>query len=353
MNVLLTCAGRRNYLIEYFKEALGNRGRVYAADVDPCAPAMCEADDAFVVPSVGDPDYVVTLQALCVEREIGLLLSLNDLELPLLAQHRAAFLDVGTVPIVSSPEVVRICADKLETARALTGWGLRTPQTFGSLAEAKAALSDGRLSFPVVVKPRWGTASIAVEFAMDHEELDLAYRMAEHRVQRSIIGPISTDPGRCVLVQEQLVGAEYGLDVVNDLGGRYMATFAKRKLAMRAGETDRAMTVADRRLESMGEVLGRRLGHIGNLDCDAFVVDGEYFVLELNPRFGGGYPFSYIAGSNVPACLLAWVSGKSHEDSWLAVRPGVMASKCDRLVERRDERILTRLGPTMAGDGRR
>jgi len=114
--------------------------------------------------------------------------------------------------------------------------------------------------------------------------------------------------------------------------GRYVTTFVKRKLSMRAEETDRAITVDDPVLSALGETLGRRLGHTGNLDCDVFVGDGEPAVVELNPRFGGGYRFSHAAGADVPAALVAWASGLTADACWLEASPGVASGKCDRLV---------------------
>ncbi len=108
-NVLLTCAGRRNYLIRYFREALDGRGEIMASDVSGSASAMQEADRAFIVPPVYDPEYFDRLLALCREHQVRLLLSLNDLELPLLARQREKFLAVGTIPVVSSPAVIDLC----------------------------------------------------------------------------------------------------------------------------------------------------------------------------------------------------------------------------------------------------
>ena len=125
------------------------------------------------------------------------------------------------------------------------------------------------------------------------------------------------DLERAVLIQERIGGQEYGLDVVNDLDGRHVTTFARCKLAMRAGETDRAVTVETFELDRMGAAIGERLGHAGNLDCDVFLADGRLYVLELNPRFGGGYPFSHAAGADLPAALIAWASGKAPDPRWL------------------------------------
>jgi carbamoyl-phosphate synthase large subunit len=333
MNVLLTCAGRRNYLMEYFRVALDGRGQVFAADSSSDAPALHEADRAFVVPPVSHPGYIEHILELCRRNEVGLLISLNDLELPLLARHRERFRGQGTLAVISSPEVVDICFDKWATARFLESSGIAGPRTYVTLRDAHSALERREVALPLVIKPRWGSASIGITYVEDACDLAPTYDLIRRQLARSILAEISAgDLERSVLIQERIAGQEYGLDVVNDLDGRHVATFARCKLAMRAGETDRAVTAESFELDLVGAAIGERLGHVGNLDCDVFLADGRLYVLELNPRFGGGYPFSHAAGADLPAALIAWASGATPEPRWLRIRPGVRAAKCDRVI---------------------
>jgi carbamoyl-phosphate synthase large subunit len=336
MNVLLTCAGRRNYLIAYFRQALAGRGRILGADANPDAPALLEADGAYVLPPVDDPDYIRRLLKLCVQESVEVLVSLNDFELPLLANAQERFVEIGVQPIVSSPEVIAVCADKWRTFCFLVANKLSTPMTYTSLREALAAVEEGRLSFPVIVKPRWGTGSIGIDFPSDEKELCLSYELARSRIGRTALARASaSDPVRCILIQERLTGAEFGVDVVNTLTGDLAAVFVRRKLGMRAGETDRAETVDNAAVTEVGRRLSEGLRHVGNLDCDVFVDGEDVKVLEMNPRFGGGYPFSHAAGADIPAAILAWARGEPPDPSWLRTEPGVTAAKCDRLVVRR------------------
>ncbi len=336
MNILLTCAGRRNYLIDYFRQALSGDGRVMATDASADAPAMQEADQAFVVPNVNDPGYIPSLLDICREHHVGLLVSLNDLELPVLGRERTKFQDIGTYPVVSEPEVIETAFDKARTLEFLHSCNLRGPMTALDLPEAIEKLDAGEMRFPLVVKPRWGTASIGIETVYNREDLDLAFRLAHKRLERTIIAQASThDRRRAVMIQECLVGEEYGLDVVNDLNGNYVVTWVKKKLAMRAGETDRAITIDNETLRSLGRVLGTRLKHVGNLDCDVFLTQEGPVVLEMNPRFGGGYPFSHEAGANLPAALIAWAEGHDQNPAWLTIAYDVCVAKCDRLVRKK------------------
>lgn len=333
MNILLSCSGSRNYLIEYFKTALASNGQVFVCDSNPDAVSLQEGDRAFILPRSNHPEYFDRLLAICQKYQIGLLISLNDLELPLLSQQRDRFLEIGTIPLIANPTAIDICFDKWKTYQFLKRNNIPAPKTYRSLADALEAITIGELKFPLVVKPRWGTASIGIEFPQDSEELELAYRLVKKRLTRTILAAASSiDPDRCVLIQEQIVGKEYGLDIINNLDAEYVTTFAKCKLSMRGGETDRAITVDNPQLIAIGEKIGRNLKHIGNIDCDVLSGPQGYCVLELNPRFGGGYPFSHVAGANLPATLIAWATGKPVNPKWLTVEPNVMSSKCARLV---------------------
>lgn len=336
MNLLLTCVGRRNYLVRYFKEAfalLGIPGKVVVTDASANAPAMKEAETAIVVPSVAAEDYLPSLLEVCRKNDVRLIVSLNDLELPILAEARDDFRRQGIEILVSSPEVIRTCFDKWETYLFFNAHGIPSPKTFLSVREAMSAIDSGDLAFPLVVKPRWGSASIGINFVEDAEELRLIYALQSRRMRStSLAGPSSADPEHCVIIQEALSSQEYGLDVINDLNGLHQAVVVKKKLAMRAGETDRATTVEAPPLKELGQRLGALLHHVGNLDCDVFWDGDRLAVLELNPRFGGGYPFSHAAGLNLPAAILAWASGLPLDPAWLTYSPDTFAAKYDNLM---------------------
>lgn len=335
MNILLTCVGRRSYFVRYFREALNHRGEVFVADISPNAEAMREADRGFIVPPVVHPDYFDVLRDICHRHEIRLLISVSDIELPLLARERESFLAIGTIPVVSASQVIETCFDKYRAFKFLKSHDIVTPNTYSELGDARSALDGSDITFPAVVKPRWGAASIGIFYPENREELELLYSLAKKCIMRSMFAAASLgDPERSILIQEYLDGEEINLDIVNDLDGNYVSTLVTHKLALRSGETDRAVTTESDEMQALGALIGTKLGHIGILDCDVIVSNGDAYVLELNPRFGGAYPFSHVAGANIPAALIAWANGEEPDPSWLRVRPNVMASKSDRLVVR-------------------
>lgn len=333
MNILFTCVGRRTYLLKYFKENLTESDKIIATDMQLSAPALQVADVKLQVPAVYDPNYIDITLDICKKHKVNALISLNDLELPILANNKHLFEELGVKVIVSSPEVIDICFDKYKTAQWIESIGLKSPKTYIRLEDAKKALETGVISFPLFMKPRWGSGSIGLEFIADMEDLDIYYNILMKKIKKTILATASIG-NEYILIQEKLIGNEYGLDVMNDLEGNNVGVSVKQKLAMRSGETDKAITLDLPDVKKMGEQIGNELRHIGNLDVDIMQrANGDYCVLELNPRFGGGFPFSYEAGVNLPKAIIEWIKGNKVDISMLQSEYNRMFSKNDYLME--------------------
>ena len=333
MNILFTCSGRRTYLLNYFRENLNEGDTIIATDMQLSAPALQAADVKIQVPAVYAKNYIDITLDICRKHHVDALISLNDLELPILAENKAKFEAEGVIVIVSGPEVIDICFDKYKTAQWTESIGLKAPKTYVHLDDAKKALATGEIAFPLFMKPRWGSGSIGLETIDDVEELDIYHNILMKKIKKSILATASVGD-EYIMIQEKLTGQEYGLDVMNDLEGNNVGVSVKQKLAMRAGETDKAITVDLPEVREMGKRIGENLKHIGNLDVDIMQrANGDYCVLELNPRFGGGYPFSYEAGVNFPLAIIKWLKGEKVDPKILVPEYGKMFAKNDYLIE--------------------
>ena len=328
MNLLVTSAGRRDYLIEYFVDALYGRGRVHVGNSDRLCSAFTVGDAHTVTPPIQSDEYLPFLRDYCRSENIGAIIPLYDLDLTALSAARADFASVGVQVIVAGADAIDICNDKWRTVKFLTSEGIRTPRTYLDVTSALTAIKNGEINYPVMLKPRWGMGSHDVMQADDREELLFMYQLINRRLI-SRYAQIGRDPNSngIVLIQEKIQGTEYGLDVFNNLEGRYMLTVAKRKLAMRSGETDIAITEDQPVLNSLGERLSSIIGQPGNLDVDLFYDGEKTTVLELNARFGGGYPFTHAAGANFPAALVAWLTGEVPDPNWLRALSGITTLK--------------------------
>ena len=333
MNILLTCIGRRDYMVEYFRDALAGRGLVIAANSEAETAGMATADVALVVPPIKDPAYVDSVVSICREHAVALVVPLLDQDALILSKARERLAEVGAILASPSTKAVEVCVDKWETHLLAGRIDERSPMTFLDLEEARVAIREGQLRLPVIVKPRWGIGSIGIHVVEKTEDLARIYTEAKTQADAAYFSQMaSTDHDRNVLIQEMIEGTEYGLDVFNDLSGNFAACLVKEKLDMRAGETDRARTVESARLEAVGQRISEALQHIGNLDVDVIVRDGIPYILEFNPRFGGHYPFSHIAGANLPAALISMVGGEDPNPAWLRIKPGVLGVKGIKMV---------------------
>lgn len=333
MNILLTSVGRRSYLVKYFQEALNGQGEVHVANSSEVSPAFQVADKAVVTPLIYDDNYIPFLKNYCVENNISAIISLFDIDLPILSKHKKEFMDIGVMVVVSDYSAIKVCNDKWKTYQFLLSHGFNAPKTFLSVGDVIEAVKNGDISYPVMIKPRWGMGSIAVFEAENEEELLVLFKKARRNIEKTYLKFESAENiEQSILIQEKLCGQEYGLDVINDLQGNYINTIPKMKYAMRSGETDCAVTVDDQELKTIGKRLSESLHHIANLDTDVFKVGEKCYVLELNARFGGGYPFSHMAGVNLPLAIVKWLKEEPVEKLLLTERVNVMSQKDINIV---------------------
>lgn len=319
MNVLLTSAGRRTYMAEYFRKALDGKGLVFVSNSVP-SPALMEGDGSFLTPVIYSDEYIPFLLEKCAENRIGLIVPLFDIDLPVLAAHREEFDRIGTKIAVSDTKMLSACNDKLNMFLRLRQHGIASPETYVSNEQG---VSDVGLQHccspehPVIVKPRFGMGSIGVLKAYSEEELRAAVSMCRRAVTGSYLSfESAADPDRTVLIQELKQGSEYGIDVICDLDGSYVNTIVRKKIAMRSGETDEAVILGpeDRGFDLLRET-GRRLAEVfgprGLMDVDIIMDtdEGIPYVIDMNARFGGGYPFSHCAGADVPRAYIMWAEG--------------------------------------------
>ncbi|SDS35002.1 ATP-grasp domain-containing protein [Agrococcus carbonis] len=329
--VLLCSAGRRPYLVRWFREALernGVAGRVVVADADPYAPAAASADRFIRSPRISEPGYEHWLRAVVVEHEVDLALSINDFELSLWSELEP----VPPALLVLGRDEQRIVEDKWAMASAAAAVGIDVPATWlGSALLSGEAQGEGER---FVVKSRFGSGSAGLRFAEARDLRDAvaaaAAEVLDRRGQRVLEGD---DPAAQIVVQQRIDGVEYGVDVLGDFERRYAGCLARRKLAMRHGETERAVSAEAEPFGALTRQLASLTRHRGVIDSDVILdPTGRAWLIDVNPRFGGGYPFSHLAGADAPSAIVAWALGLPVDAGWLRSRPGVVSAKAVDVV---------------------
>lgn len=316
MNILLLSVGTRNKIVQYFKKALGDNGRVIATDMSELAPAVYEADAFYKVPRITAEGYVDMILDICRKEKIDGVLSLIDPELSLLALHEAEFAALGVKVIGSSYKLCERALDKMEMYRWLSDRGYPCARSYSDKDAFYRDLHAGCIDFPVFVKPIRGSASIAISKVNDRETLELLFSRNEG-----------------LMIQEFLNGQEIGADVyIDTVSGEVVSTFTKKKLVMRAGETDKAVSFKDPVLFDLIERFVRESGWSGQIDIDVFDVDGTYYISEVNPRFGGGYPHAYACGCDHMSLILNNLAGRANVPSVGQYEEGVYMMKYNEIA---------------------
>lgn len=312
MNVLITCAGRRNYLVDYFKDAVHpTGGKVHVFNTDSNSAAYWRADVAVLSPFATDPHYAVFLENYCTTHAIRAVLSVMDVDLSILAEVKDKFAGLGISVIIADSWVTDMAHDKLKTYQFLVEHNFPVTPLFTDLHQALESIQRGELHYPLYVKPRWGMGSIAVFKAENERDLLFYFQKTREMISGTFdrYGMVKEDAAS-VIIQGRCPGQEYGLDIINDLEGNHQVTVVKKKLAMRSGETDKAVTVKNEQLEKLGADIAAIMRHPANMDVDVFWDGEKAYILEFNPRFGGGYPFSHAAGIDLPKAMVAWLQNE-------------------------------------------
>jgi len=320
--------------VEYFRQALDGKGLVFASN-SVLSPTMMRADGYGISPLIHSEEYIPWLLEFCRKNSISLIVPLFDIDLPVLAKNRERFEKEGIVLAVSGTDTVCTAADKLAMSKTLKKARIGCPGCTADPKEALALLESGAMQWPVVIKPRFGMGSIGLFTADDPEELDVLYRKCSRKVAASYLKYESAPfAGEDVLLQEMKTGTEYGMDVICDFHGNYRTTILRRKVAMRSGETDEAVILGkgDREyaaLTGLGKKLADCLDIRGNLDVDVIMdpEEGIPYVIDINARFGGGYPFSHMAGADLPGAYIAWAQGRKEPEGCLETEAGVHGYK--------------------------
>lgn len=293
VNILITSAGRRGALVKYFKKTIEEmkdvKGKIISIDVNPLSAALYLSDKHYIVPRIFAPNYIDTLLDVCRKEDIRLIVPTIDTELLVLSQNKKIFRENGVIVALSDPKTVEICIDKLKTFQFFKENNIPTVDTFSYCQVDKIK----NINYPLFIKPCSGSASLNTYKINNRKELDFFIDYIENPV-----------------IQEYAEGQEFTLDILADLGGRVINVVPRERIEVRAGEINKGKTVKEEKLIEYGKIIVEKLEGIGPITIQCFKKDDEIKFIEINPRFGGGYPLSFAAGVNYPELLIRMVLGE-------------------------------------------
>ena len=289
MNVLVTNIGRKTYFVEFLiklKNKFNKSFKIHLTDCSRNTASFYNGNNinCHLTPKVinNGTKYFKELLKIVIKNKINVIIPLTDFDLKILSRKKNILKKFSCHAIVSDIGVINSCFDKRKINVICKKIGLNYPKTWSNIENFK-----GR--FPIIKKHIFGCASSGLKIIKNK------FQLKEFSSKSDIL-------------QKMIIGQEFHLDILNNLDGEYVSHCSKKKLKMRSGETDKAKIVINSRFKLIAIKLSKILKHVGNLDCDLIIgPNNKIYILDLNPRFGGGYPFTHLSGLNYLEAVIKMV----------------------------------------------
>ena len=296
-NILFCSVGRRARLLMDFRESMKGCGKLIATDLSPVAPALFFADKTYLVPRITDEGYFDRILEICKENDVQAITTLIDPEIEILANHREELLERGILPLCPADWTAKLCFNKYEMFKHLQAKGVRTVLTYNTIESFKEGLEKGEISFPVFMKPISGSGSVGIGRCDTMEEVMEKWN----------------DGKFTYIIQELMTEGDCDADVYVDcISHKPVAIFSKKKIESRIGGASKTISYKDPKLFDFVKEVCSVLELNGPCDMDFFIKGGEYYLSEINPRFGGAYLHAYGAGVDFIQLILNNIHGKEN-----------------------------------------
>lgn len=286
MNILITSAGQRVSLVRAFQKELNkinNNGKVFTVDLNPLLAPACHVSDGYKsVPRVTDSTYLNKLLEICLQWDVKIIVPTIDTELQVLSNNINLFLKQGITPIVSSSEFISACRDKRIINEFFIERGIEIP----------TPMSKNKYTFPFFIKPYDGSLSKDI-FLINSEEDLTEYHFSNQKLMfMEYINPEEFD--------------EYTVDCYYNKANNLCCVVPRKRMFVRAGEINKGVTHKNEIVSYLKQRLNQIPGAIGCLTMQFFFNQKtkRMIGIEINSRFGGGFPLSYLAGANYPGWLI-------------------------------------------------
>ena len=284
MNILLVNPGRRDYMVNFFLSLKKKYNlNIFLVDPDKNVPSfkVSTLTKNNVCPKVkNSKKFLSFLNKYVLKNKIDVIFPISDRELKILSQKKKFFMKKGVNVIVSDLKIIENCQNKIKFSKYLKKFNILCPKIITK--------KNIKKNLPVIKKEVNGSASKNQEVIFKSSQINKNYE-------------------KKFFFQKFLKYQEYNLDILNDLNGNYLHSCAKKKLFIRAGETDKAVMINNKVFENFAKKLSKALRHIGVVDIDFFYNKKKFYVLDINPRLGGGYPFTHLYGYDYIDKILSMV----------------------------------------------
>lgn len=324
MNYLMLSAGRRGELLKDFRQSITASSKLIATDLSPYAPALYMADKQYLVPRIDAPDYIEKILDICRMAQINAVTTFIDSEIEILAENRDKFEKIGVEARAPYKETSRICFDKYLMFQYLKKHGLPTVMTWETLEELDRALKINAVHFPVFVKPRTGSGSVGARKICSYELLKEAIKEDKSLIIQKYMNCIDMD-------------ADVYIDTITH---EAVSAFLKKKIEIRIWGASKTISFKDNRLFGFAQKICSVLKFNGPVDMDFFFRDGQYYLSEVNPRFGGGYIHAYGAGVDFIQLIENNLRGEANTPRFGDYEENIVMMMYDSVVIKRQKDMI-------------
>lgn len=285
-NILITSAGRRVSLVRLFKKELKRffpDGKLFTTDTEPQFSAACfESDGAFKVSRNDSEGYIQELLALAVEQGVKIIIPTIDTGLQVLANNKEVFEREGITVLICSKDLIEIFRDKRKTSFFFTTYGIDIPEVY----------AKDSLQFPIFIKPYDGSMSMDTHHVATRDEITRYQLSNEKFIYMEYI--------------DNKIFNEYTIDMYYDKNHDLKCLVPRKRIEVRDGEINKGITSKNFIFDFLKGKLNHIPGAEGCLTMQLFYHPDTHVIkaIEVNPRFGGGYPLSYLAGANYPEFII-------------------------------------------------
>jgi len=285
-NILISSAGKRVSLVKAFKKELKlyfPESLIFACDANPMLSAACSVSDGwFKLPRLDDSTYITELIKQCKQNNIVLIIPTIDTELFLYSQCQELLKSNGIDVVISSSEIINACRDKRLIHDFFISNGVTVAEEY----------KKGELKFPLFIKPSDGSRSLDTFLIKTKNDLtDYHY---------------SNDKFMFLEYIDHSQNDEYTCDTYYGFDNKLKCVVPRKRIEVRDGEVNKGKTEKNELVNYIKEYLNEIEGARGCLTMQFFFNRNTRSIvaIEINPRFGGGYPLAYIAGANFPQFII-------------------------------------------------
>jgi len=314
IKILFTSPGRRFELITLFKTNFPAGSLFYGADFEKTSSASYCLDKVFKVPYEINKEYIEKILSLSIENNVAIVIPLIDPELLLFSEYKNRFKENGIFVMISDYSKIEIAIDKWNTFKFVEEINIPTPLT--NLPSQIKNLDQ--INYPVIAKPRKGSASKGIFKIYSKKNFN----------------NLSID--NSYIIQEIIIGDEITVDIFSDGSKKCYEAVQRKRLKIRGGEVERGVTIKDSQILELTKRFVAKYQPLGVINIQFILRNGKPYFIEINPRFGGGYPLSYAAGANYPIMLLNLYKGIKNKISLGEYTDGLYMFRYDNAIYTKD-----------------